>query len=288
MGRTATDTDGTGEAGGLVPHVPHPALRRHVGVAYGYRAAANPTGVHRGLPSRYLTLVVETRGPLRVSGPGVAVAAHGVLGGLHPAPVLIDASVPQEGLQYGLSPLGAAALLGVPAGELRGQTIDLVTLLGAAGERLVDEVLAAPGWAARFAAVDAALVRRLDEVAAPPPEVAEAWRLVLRRAGRVRVEDLAASVGWSRRHLTERFRTSIGLTPVEALRVTRFETARRLLLRPDRPPLADVALAAGYADQPHLAREWRALAGCSVTTWLREELPFVQDAEGPAGEDWPP
>jgi AraC-like DNA-binding protein len=53
---------------------------------------------------------------------------------------------------------------------------------------------------------------------------------------------------------------------------------RGALLSPRRPPLADVAADCGYADQQHLAREWRALAGCSISTWLDEELPFVQDA----------
>jgi AraC-like DNA-binding protein len=44
-----------------------------------------------------------------------------------------------------------------------------------------------------------------------------------------------------------------------------------------RPSLARVAADCGYADQPHLAREWRSLVGCTVSTWLREELPFVQE-----------
>ena len=38
-----------------------------------------------------------------------------------------------------------------------------------------------------------------------------------------------------------------------------------------------VALDAGYADQAHLTREWQEFGGCTPTTWLREEFPFVQD-----------
>ena len=47
--------------------------------------------------------------------------------------------------------------------------------------------------------------------------------------------------------------------------------------------LAELAVQCGCADQPHLAREWRALTGVNITTWVREELPFVQDA-APAGD----
>jgi AraC-like DNA-binding protein len=272
----------------LVRHrVPLP-LRPFVAEAHGYRVPANPTGVHRGLPSRHLSLVVELAAPLRLTGLGSPVAAHAVVGGLHTRPALIDAGRPQGGLQYALTPLGASALLGLPAGELGERAVDLGEVLGPAVGRLVDRLHEAPGWAERFTRLDAALLDRLGGRAdPPPPEVREAWRLVHGSAGRCRVEDLAVHVGWSRRHLTERFRLATGLTPKQAARVARFEAVRRLLVDPRRPPLAEIAARCGFADQPHLAREWRALAGCSVGTWLREEIPFVQDTAADGGAPSP-
>jgi len=259
-------------------HAPPPALRPFVAEAHGYRVPANPTGVHRGLPSRHLTLVVELIEPLRVGGVGESVVAHGVIGGLHVRPALIDASRRQEGLQYGLTPAGAGALLGVPAAELAGITLDLVDLLGAAAVELVEGLHLAPTWPERFRLLDAALLRRLDD-AAPglPTDVAQAWRMIFETGGRVRVATVADHVGYSRRFLSERFRQAIGLTPKLAARIARFEAARRWLTAAHRPPLADVAVRCGYADQSHLSREWQALAGCSVGTWLREEFPFVHD-----------
>lgn len=265
-------------------HQPAGPLRPFVTRAHGYRVPANPTGVHRGLPSPHLTLVLELRGPLRVSGLGDPVAAHGVLGGLHTGPALVDASVPQEGLQYGLTPWGARALFGVPAAELRGRALDLADVLGTAtAGRLVERLQGTGDWPERFALVDRALAHRLAasgrSATGVAPEVTEAWRLLHASRGRLPVTAVAAHVGWGRRHLSERFRLATGLTPKEAARVARFEAARRLLTGRGRPRLVDVAADCGYADQPHLAREWRALAGCSVGTWLREELPFVQDVE---------
>lgn len=261
--------------------VPVP-LRSYVGRAWGYRAPANPTGRHRGLPSRYLTLVVELAGPLRVTGPDTTVVAHGVTGGLHTSAVLVDASIAQEGLQYALTPAGARALLGVPAAELTGLVLDLADVLGRDGDRLVDRLQATHEWDRRFALLDAALLQRLGAAGAvgAEPEVLEAWRLLLARDGQVRVSALADHVGWSRRHLTARFTTAIGLSPKQAARVARFEAARAGLLAGLAP--ATVAVRCGYADQPHLAREWRALAGCSVGTWLREEFPYLQAGTAPA------
>ncbi|MCM3659711.1 helix-turn-helix domain-containing protein [Georgenia satyanarayanai] len=264
----------------LVPHTVPAPLRPLVATAVGYRAPAYPAGVHRGLPSRHLTLVVELLGPLTVRGLGETVSAHGVVGGLHTVPALIDASRPQEGVQYALGPLGARLLLGIPAGELRDRAVGLEDILGPDAARLVEQMAGTPHWPGRFRLLDEALLLRLAGSRwgtgwAAPAEVAEAWRLILASEGRLPVVDVAATVGWGRRHLGEQFRRATGLTPKEASRVTRFEHAQRRLRA--RRPLADVAVETGYADQAHLAREWRALTGASMTTWLREELPFVQD-----------
>ncbi|MGH3796323.1 MAG: helix-turn-helix domain-containing protein [Pseudonocardiaceae bacterium] len=89
---------------------------------------------------------------------------------------------------------------------------------------------------------------------------------------------LAEEVGWSRRHLGERFRREFGLTPKVAGRVMRFEIAHRLLQTPDRPALAEVAARCGFYDQAHLHREWRELAGCTPSRWLADEFPSVHDS----------
>jgi AraC-like DNA-binding protein len=263
-------------------HVPAAALRPFVAAAHGYRVPANATGLHRGLPSPHLTLVVELLAPLRLSGPDGQLAAHAVVGGLDTRPAMIDASVPQEGVQYALTPWGARAFFGVPAGELRGRALDLAVVLGRAASDLVEQLQRATSWAERFGLVDTALLQRLGlaprRAVDTPPEVAEAWRLILDAGGRTRVGSVAQQVGWGRRHLSERFRLATGLTPKEVARVVRFQAVRGALLSPGRPPLVDVAVECGFADQQHLAREWRALAGCSISTWLHEELPFVQDA----------
>lgn len=63
----------------------------------------------------------------------------------------------------------------------------------------------------------------------------------------------------------------------------RFQRSRRMLLRPQAGTLADISASCGYADQAHLTREWRELAGYSPSEWLRAELPFLQDLASLAG-----
>lgn len=112
------------------------------------------------------------------------------------------------------------------------------------------------------------------------PEVDHAWQLLRRSHGRAPIREIAREVarevGWSTRHLGQRFRAELGHPPKTTARVLRFEHSHRLL-RAGRP-LAEVAAECGYSDQPHLNRDWLELAGTSPTRWVREdELAFVQD-----------
>jgi AraC-like DNA-binding protein len=176
-----------------------------------------------------------------------------------------------------LEPLGVRCLLGVPAAALASRVVDLGELLGTGAEELRERLLAAPSWGERFQQLDGLLLRVRRDAPEPPPEVAWAWHTLVAVHGNLSVVALAREVGWSRRHLGERFRAALGLAPKQAARVLRFEWACEELARAPRRPLADLALACGYHDQPHLTREWQALAGTTPAQWIARELPFVQD-----------
>jgi AraC-like DNA-binding protein len=258
---------------------PHPVVRPLVTRYVGYAQDDVTLPVHRGLPSRHVTLVISLAGPVRMAGRSL----QALVGGLHTRAVLIRQDRVQEGLQLELDPLGVRTLFGVTAAELSGEVADLAEFgLGSLAGRLRE----LPTWAERFTLLDDVLAARAVEPVAAPPELGEAWRRMRGADGQVRVADLAGEVGWSRRHLGERFRTELGLAPKQAARVLRFERAGRLLRR-GHLDLASVAVECGFYDQAHLTNEWRALAGCTPGTWIAEELPFLQDEQVGAGQDSP-
>jgi AraC-like DNA-binding protein len=144
------------------------------------------------------------------------------------------------------------AALGVPADELRDARVPL-------------DGLSSPG---RVRAWSAALERRsLPELArlvragadgrAGADLVTRAvWRSL---HGGGRVDATAATVGLSARQLHRRCLTSFGYGPKTLGRILRFD--RAVALARTGAALADVAATAGYADQAHLSRDVRALAG---------------------------
>jgi len=260
---------------------PHPALRAYVDPYIGYRHRAPVPGRHRGMPSDRLTVVIAFDEPIDLAWHGHEETRGrywGLASGLHSVPVDIRHDGRQHGLQLGLTPLGCRALLGVPAAALARTLVSLDDLLHLPA---YDELVTAT-WEERFAVLDRALLAAAaahSPARLPHPELARAWSLVERTGGTARVADLASAVGWSRRRLGGRFRAEFGLTPKEAARVTRFDRSRQRVAAGQ--PLAEVAAVSGYADQPHLNREWREISGYSPREYLRAEHPFVQDPASP-------
>ena len=274
------------EPGRLAPLRRSPIAARAVPQMFGYRMPPMP-GVHRGLPSPYLTLVFSLNGPLPILVPDGDRLRSGTfsapVGGLHTRPVLLPPAVDgvgrvapvQRGIQLAVHPFAARALFGLPATALTGEVLELADLVPGVGKLSdrFDDVIDGPTAASM---VTSWLDRRLTE--APPgqlsAELLRAWQLIVGSGGCCRIADVANDVGWSRRHLTARLRAEIGFGAKDLARVTRFQRSRSKLLT-GRPPLADVAADCGYSDQSHLTAEWREFAGCTPGQWIAGELPTL-------------
>ena len=76
-----------------------------------------------------------------------------------------------------------------------------------------------------------------------------------------RVGAVRASAGLSDRRFNARFLAQVGLTPKRYGRVRRFQALLRALANGRDQPWVQLALEAGYSDQPHLAHEFRRLSG---------------------------
>ncbi|MFC5994063.1 helix-turn-helix domain-containing protein [Pseudonocardia hispaniensis] len=253
---------------------PHRALARLVLGYSGYREFSPAPLRRRQAPVGSCALILSFGDPIRLDGPAGPLVPRSFLAGMHDAAVLTEFTGAQHGVQVDLTPLGVFTLLRRPMSELTNRTARLDELgdaeLAALPARLAED----RDWAQRFARLDRFLAERLlDERAARhDPEVAWAWSELVRRDGAVPVAALAAETGWSRRHLLNRFRDQIGLAPKPAARVLRFSRATRLLVAGS--DAASVAATCGYADQSHLVREFRALAGCTPGQY-RAELAVV-------------
>lgn len=263
----------------------HAALAPYVASLVAYDVDLGAAGVHRGLPSTTVTLVLPVGEPIDVGWAGrpeSRARRWSVASGLHTAPASISHDGHQAGVQVALTLAGARALLGLPSAPLAGELLELDELAdgspAAADLRHLPERLAGTPARSRAAVVEEVLLTVLARRDVPAAR-AEVGRALAALTRGTRVAEVAAEVGFSRRHLGDLVRAECGLAPKQVQRVARFQASRSHL---GTVPLAAVAHACGYADQAHLTRDWVALAGCPPTTWLREELPFLQDVGGSA------
>lgn len=187
-----------------------------------------------------------------------------------------------ECVQVRLSPAIARAVLDVSPADLDGTVVALDDLWGREASRLRERLSEITSWQERFALLDALLARRHEAGPTVDPEVAWAWQRIVAGRGLVRIDGLAAEVGWSRKRLWSRFRSQIGLPPKRAVKLVRFDHAAHRLVAGEGA--ARVAADAGYADQSHLHRDVVAFTGVTPATVAGEPFLAVDDLAWPNRE----
>jgi AraC-like DNA-binding protein len=164
----------------------------------------------------------------------------------------------------------ASSMLGVSAQELLNQHVALGDIWSR--NRLLpwNDAVDRPHFAAKLEAIVAAIKIRLGAADQPDDLVVDAVRWIADHPS-ASLDELARLSGLSERQVRRRFDEAIGYGPKKLQRILRMQ--RLLWLAAQRQAnqlnLADLAFAAGYADQPHMTREVAALSGSSPGTLLR-------------------
>jgi AraC-like DNA-binding protein len=228
---------------------PLSALERHVASVWAERSdRAEPL-----LPDGAVELVWSGRG-LFVRG--ADTRAHSV--GRFPDRTFV-------GLRF--RPGAASGILGLRGAELADARVGVSELWGRSEMERLEEVLDACASPRRAADVlEAAVESRIRE--APDPAVERVVAALEARKPEVRVSALARWIGLSERQLLRRCTAALGYGPKTLDRIFRFQRFRSLALRLPHLGLAQLAAAAGYADQPHLTRECVRLRGDTPAGFL--------------------
>ena len=170
-------------------------------------------------------------------------------------------------------PAGFQPFLGAPVATLTDRRLAVADVFGPAGDRLVAELLAAPGEPELTAAAEAFLLARRP---APDPDVALVNQVVdqiMADHDLTRVEDAAARSGIGTRRLQRLFATYVGVTPKWVIRRSRLHEAVERLDQGQQVDLAFLARELGYFDQAHFARDFRAAVGRPPAAYARAARP---------------
>jgi len=277
-----------------------PRLRGYVHgfvVSEGYL----PTAVREWhIPSLEVAVVLNFASPhrtLNASDPRRASDYRsGWVVGLQSRYRLTEAAGARDFIVIRFTPIGAHLFLKIPMGLLRDRTIELEEIDGPWARLFENRVQATRGWGARLDLIELLIAERLTPASPPSSALVHCWQRLLEAPNKTDLALLSAESGCSRRHLIAQFHAHFGMAPKTISRIRRFNLAvglanrlgRNAVQHPAGKPYldldskraarmdtrwADLALDAGYYDQSHFIKEFRAFAGVTPVEFLRRLQP---------------
>jgi len=183
------------------------------------------------------------------------------------------------------APGGAVPFLSVGPQEVRDGAPSLADVAPPFDTNVAERLaLARPG--AEAAILDAALGARLSRSRrATDRRVLASVRATFATDRSLTVDSLISLTGLGARHLERVFRDNVGFGPKTLCRLARFQRVVRAIEPATRPQWARMAARHGYADQSHLAREFREFAGTTLTRYLGELHPMSDHFHDVPGAD---
>lgn len=168
-----------------------------------------------------------------------------------------------------LYPFGAAALLNIPALELRNQIIGCRDCFKTNTESVNDEIASSPDIHDKIRVAERFLLSQLRESGSSNTLVTNAIDIIHVQNGLVPVAQLAALTGSTERQLQRKFEEQIGISPKRYAGITRMQYALRMLRKRSAGlSLAGIACESGFFDQAHLIREMKNLSGLTPGQYL--------------------
>lgn len=178
-------------------------------------------------------------------------------------------------LQVVLQPGALYRLTGIPQPALTNTYVDAEAVWGPELRPLNERLSSAPAWPAMLPLIEAFLLGRIRRVRASRHPADAVGQLLLHPPPRTTLESLARHACLSPRQLDRQFAQRMGVSPALYARIVRFDRAFRL--KNSQPGLdwLSIALACGYYDHQHLAKDYRAFTGSSPSAF------FAQDTQAP-------
>jgi AraC-like DNA-binding protein len=227
----------------------------------------------RILPNGTVEMLVNFGEPYRtITGAGPELLKTTWLAGLQSGPMVSAQPPRQDVMGVRLCPAGAYALMEGPMREISELVVDLEDLVGRAACELAERCYDATSVEERLRRAADWVAERVTKARGVDPAIAWAAGRIEQSGGAVSIAELRRRTGLSKTRLAEAFREQIGLAPKLYSRVVRFRRATAMLQK-GAQPLIEVALAAGYYDQPHMNAEFRELSGLSPREFLIARYP---------------
>ncbi len=250
---------------GFREHEVHPRLAPFVKCIWSQESdrAIFDAGRERILPDSCVELVFHFRDPFLTSfADGTsALQPQAFVVGQMKRFLEIEPAGPMGLIAVRFHARGAYLFFQRPLSEVAAGIVDLEDVWRDRARELTERVALAGCMTERIRLIEETLLGLLRKNGRVDCSVDRCLQLIETSYGQVNVAELAKLLGVSSRQLTRRFQHTVGLSPKEFARVSRFLHVVRCLGNREPRTLTETAIACGYFDQAHFNHEFREMAG---------------------------
>lgn len=264
----------------VATRTPCPLLQPYVRRLVGYDERSLSPTRQRQFPQPHVVVIIEFGPALAITMGGDERTTDRHPGGFVAAISNAYADTEhqgwQRGIQVDLTPTGARRFFDMPLSEMNQTVVALRDIHPEDHRHLADQLDACRDWSARFELIESLLARRILRARLVTTRVDWALARIEAAGGNLKVGSLSRELGCSQRHLISLFRDQVGIPPKQWARLVRLECVLKRVRTAKPGCFAELALAHGFSDQAHLARDVKVLTGLT-TSQARENFSEILD-----------
>lgn len=174
-------------------------------------------------------------------------------------------------------PGALSAFLSFPVKEITDQYVALHKVFGKESVTLEKALRSYTSYHKQMVSLlEAFLVSKLSQNTFMPILKQATLRQITDQQQTVKIEALSQQLHIGRRHLERKFNDQVGMTPRLFLRIVRFQNVFRIIQNKAIKNLTDLTYRAGYFDQSHFNRDFKAFTGMSPKEYFKEDAALTK------------
>ena len=169
-------------------------------------------------------------------------------------------------------PNGFLPFTNISSKEMENKPISLKTIFGEKGEKLELEILNAKTTQQRIDIAELFLFELLNSREVIDRIVKSAVETITEYRGQLSVTELSNQANLTRKTLTRKFSSNVGLSPKQLSKIIRLQATLKQFLQDEKMKLTDLAYENEYFDQAHFIKDFKEFTGITPKEFYGEDL----------------
>lgn len=169
-------------------------------------------------------------------------------------------------------PNGFLPFATVPIKELENRVVSLEKLFGKEGEEIGQHILNATSTSERIDLIESFLFNKLANTKTVDKIVKSTVETILTANGQFSIDVLSKQNNTSRRQLSRKFSSDIGISPKQLSKTIRLQNTLKMLLTENVTSLTNLAYENEYYDQAHFIKEFKEFTGLTPKEFYGDNL----------------